>query len=275
MYTCAGGPRYDVHMQTLLSVCIGLSLLTTLSAQPEVPGDQCLGGTLISIQQDSITTKFNEKILTFELAPGAEIWRRGVDLESIHQLMVGDEIYLKCTRAAGGAVVASVVAATEKDDGVDLTPHHIAEIRVCGGYLVAIAKDKLSVRNDNGICVINLKPDAEIWRGEVFHDTGVLKLGDVVDARVTVSYPSGELIAEEVFANITIAEGAIVSIRSDRIVVKDGHLPYLRRHVTVLFDRRTKFDLDGHEFKKGGNVRAIGLDLGHKTFRATSIVVED
>src|ERR1700719_3623024 len=96
-----------------LLFCIFLS---SLCAQPEVPGDQCLGGTLASIQQDSITTKFNEKIVTMHLAPDVEIWRRGVDLESIQQLVVGDEIYLKCTRAVSGAVVASIVAAVEKDD---------------------------------------------------------------------------------------------------------------------------------------------------------------
>jgi hypothetical protein len=259
-----------------LLFCICLS---SLCAQSEVPGDQCLGGTLVSIQQDSITTKFNQKIITMHLAPDAEIWRRGVDLESIQQLVVGDEIYLKCTRAAG-AVVASIVAAVEKDDAIDLTPHHIAEIRVCGGSLLAIAKDNLSVRNDDGICVIHLNPGAEIWRGETFHDTGDLKLGDDVMARVEVQYPSGELIAEEVFANITITEGTIVSIRSDRIVVDqypgaDKHSAYARGHITVLFDRRTEFHLDGHEFKKGSDVRAIGLDLGHNTFRATSIVVED
>jgi hypothetical protein len=88
------------------------------------------------------------------------------------------------------------------------------------------------------------------------------------------------LVAEEVFANITITEGTIVSIRSDRIVVDqypgaDKHSAYSRGHITVLFDRRTEFNLDGHEFKKGSDVRAIGLDLGHNTFRATTIFVED
>src|SRR5580693_6654319 len=121
-------------MRTLL---LGI-FLSSLSAQPEVPGDQCLGGTLVSIQQDAITTKFNQKIVTMRLASDAEIWRRGVDLESIQQLVVGDEIYLKCARSAGGEVVASIVAAVQQDSGVDLTPHHIREIRVCGGSLVAI-----------------------------------------------------------------------------------------------------------------------------------------
>lgn len=265
-------------MHTLLPVCIGLALLGSLSAQSDVPRDQCLGGTLVSIQQDSITLKFNEKIATLRLAPDAEIWRRGVDLESIHQLVVGEEIYLECSRA-NGAVVASIVAAVEKDDDVDLVPHHIAEIRVCGGRLLAIGKDTLSVRNDNGICVIHLNPGAEIWRGEIYHDTSVLKLGDDVIARVTVAYPSGDLFADEVEANITITEGTIVSLGPDRIVVDQypgaGKSAYPRGHVTVLFDKRTKFELDGHELKKGSDVRAIGLDLGHKTFRATSIVLED
>src|SRR5580698_8869793 len=102
-------------MRTLL---LGI-FLSSLSAQPEVPGDQCLGGTLVSIQQDAITTKFNQKIVTMRLAADAEIWRRGVDLESIHQLVVGDQIYLKCTRADGGSVVASIVAAVEEDDAID------------------------------------------------------------------------------------------------------------------------------------------------------------
>lgn len=257
-------------MRTLLSACIGVTVVGGLYAQSEVPGDQCLGGTLIGIQQDSITLKFNEKITTMHLAPEAEIWRRGVDLESIQQLLVGDEIYLKCTRAEG-AVVASVVAAVEKDDGIDLVPHHIAEIRVCSGKLVAVGQDTLSAKNENGICVIHLKPGAEIWRGEVFHDTSALKLGDEVYARVTVSYPSGELTSEEVEANVAKTEGRIVSLRSDRFLVKEDRV---RGHVIVLFDSRTAFDLKEGKLKKGATVLAVGLDLGHNTFRASTVVIE-
>jgi hypothetical protein len=259
-------------MQTLLPVCIGFSLLISLSAQPEGPGDQCLGGTLISIQQDSITTKFNEKVQTYHLAPDAEIWRRGVDLASIRQLVVGDEIYLKCARAAGGEVVASIIAAVQKDSGIDLTPHHIREIQVCGGSLVAIGTDTLSMRNDKGVCVVHLKPDTEIWRGEIFHDTNALKLGDDVMARVIVGYPTEDLIADgEVYANLTKAEGPVVEMRPDRIVVNEGHW---HQRVTVFFDRRTKFDTDEGALKKGVTVMAIGLELSRYKFRATSIVVE-
>jgi hypothetical protein len=169
-------------------------------------------------------------------------------------------------------VVASVVAAVEKDDGIYMVPHHIAEIRVCSGHLVAIGKDRLSVKNENGICVISLRPDTKIWRGEIFHDTSALKLGDEVSARVVVGYPGGQLTADgEVEANVAKAEGTIVSLRSDRIVVKEDGV---RAHTTVLFDSRTEFDPDRGKLEKGAQVLAVGLDLGHDTFRATSITVE-
>ncbi|HUA18732.1 MAG TPA: hypothetical protein VMB25_08310 [Bryobacteraceae bacterium] len=35
--------------------------------------------------------------------PGAEIWRHGVDLESVRQLVPGDDIYLKCVGPEAGA----------------------------------------------------------------------------------------------------------------------------------------------------------------------------
>jgi hypothetical protein len=168
-------------------------------------------------------------------------------------------------------VVASIIAAVQKDSGIDLTPHHIREIQVCGGSLVAIGTDTLSMRNDKEVCVVHLKPDTEIWRGEIFHDTNALKLGDDVMARVIVGYPTEDLIADgEVVANIAKTEGPVVDIRSDRIVVDEGR----HQRVTVFFDRRTKFDTDEGALKKGVTVMAIGLELSRYKFRATSIVVE-
>ena len=62
-------------MRVLVLACLGPCLLGCLAAaQPEpdkIPGDQCLGGTLVSVQPDSITLKFNEKIVTMRLAPDA------------------------------------------------------------------------------------------------------------------------------------------------------------------------------------------------------------
>jgi len=261
-------------MRTLL---LGLVFVGSLAAQSEVPTDQCLGGWLVSNQQDSVTLKFNEKIITTRLAPDAEIWRRGADVDSVHQLVLGDEIYLKCTRDTDSAVIASVVAAVEEGHVVDMEPHHLKDITVCGGHLVAFTKDTLSVKNDKGVCVIHLTADATIWRGEIFHDTSALKLGDEVMARVVVGYPDREMTAEEVEANVTKAEGKIVSLRSGRIVVKqcsEKHTSCPGGQMTVLLDSRTALDLDQGKLEKGVTVMAIGLDLGHNTFRATSIVVE-
>lgn len=261
-------------MRTLL---LGLAFVGVLAAQSKVPTEQCLPGTLISIQPDSITLKFNEKITTMRLAADAEIWRRGTDVESIQQLVVGDDIYLRCAREGSDTVVASVVAAVEKGSQVDMEPHHLKEIAVCLGHLVAVTKDTIWVRNDDGVCVVHIPPDLGIWRGEIYHDTSVLKLGDEVGARATIGYPDRELTAEMVEANIAKAEGTLVSLRSDRMVVKqcsERHTSCPGGQMTVLFDSRTALDLDQGKLKKGATVLTIGLDLGHNTFRATSIVVE-
>lgn len=267
-----------MDVRTLLFVGIGLGFLSSLAAQSDVPGDQCLGGTLLAIQPDSVTLKFNEKIITTRLAPDAEIWRRGVDLENAGQLVVGDDISLRCTRDADGAVLASMVAAAEKDDGIRMEPHHIAEIRVCGGRLLAIAKDTLSAKNENGICVMRVNANTEIWRGENLPDTSGLKVGDDVVARAVVGYPSGELTAELVEANVAKTEGTIVAASSDRIVVKECHDNGVDRHpcvrTTVLFYAGTHFDLSDGRLRKGATVMAIGLDVGRDTMRASTVTVE-
>ena len=158
---------------------------------------------------------------------------------------------------------------------VDMEPHHLKEITVCSGHLVAFTQDTLSVKNDDGICVIRVNAAApEIWRGEIFHDTGVLKpLSDDVSARVTIGYPNRELTAEDVEANVAKAEGKIVSVRPDRILVKEDRV---RGNATVLLDSRTAFDLDQGKLEKGAFVMAIGLDQQDTTSpsAATSIVVE-
>jgi hypothetical protein len=268
-------------MRALLSVCLGVVFLGSLAGQSQVPADQCLGGELVAIQPDSIVLKFNEKITIMRLAPDAAVWRRGVYLESIHRLALGEDIYLACTRSGeDGTVMASLVAAVEKGDAVRMVPHNVAEYRACGGILAAIAKDAISVKSDDGVCVMQINANTDIWRGDIFHDTSGLKLGDEITARSVVEYPGGELIAEQVDANITITEGTIVAVRADRIVVSqypnaDKRSAYPRGHVTVLFDAHTNIDLAGGELKKGAIVRAVGLDLGHDTFRASTIVVEN
>jgi len=262
-------------MRLAFLACVGFCFVPILAAQwspDETSPYQCLGGTLLSVRQDSITVKFNEKIITTRLAPGAEIWRRGVDLDSLQQLVPGDSIYMKCARASDGALVAAVVAAVEKDDGVELVPHHIVEIRVCIGRLVASTNDTLSLKNDRGICVIHTTPETKFWRGEIFNHHSAFQLGDEVSARVAVNYPGGELIADgQVEANVAKAEGTIVSVKPDRITVKEDRV---RGYATVLLGPHTSIDLNLGPMKRGAYVMAIGLDLGKHTLQATSISIE-
>jgi hypothetical protein len=243
-----------------------------LAAQIDVAGDQCLGGSLTAIQPQSISLKFNGRITTMPIAPNAEIWRRGTDLDSIHQLAIGDQIFLKCTRARDGdPVMATVVAAVEPGDGVRLVPHHITEVSACVGRLIAIANDTLTVQNDRSGCVIHTNAQTTFWRGGTYRDARAFQLGDEVSAGVTVSYPGRVLTAEHVEANVAKVEGTVVSAQPDRIVVRD-----FRSHerVTVLRDAGMRIEQGAGWPAKGAEVMVTGLDIGHNTIRAARIWVE-
>ena len=132
-----------------LFVCAVLFCCGRCVAQVPVPPDQCLGGNLIGIQPDSVTSKFNNKISTYRFAPGAEIWSRGTDVESPMQLTIGDQVYIRCTRMeANGPVLITVFAAVEQDDAISLEPHHIKAISVCMGKLVTRTPDTLSLKSE-------------------------------------------------------------------------------------------------------------------------------
>lgn len=264
-----------------LTLCLGFCLLARGASGADVPPDQCLGGTLLSAQKDSITTKFNQKIITMPIAPGAEIWRRGVDLQSPQQLVPGDNIYLRCRQSAGGPVTASLVAAVKNDDGVNMEPHRVVEISGCAGRLIAVTKDTVSVKNDKGICVLHIDADTTIWRGETFHDTSALKLGDEIAAGARVVYPSGELMAENVDANVDRWEGVITKVLKDTVYIKFD--APVNETVKVIFDGRTEFrycvfddDFKHHctvdDLKVGRHLDTVGLVLGKTELRATSVL---
>lgn len=259
---------------------LGLCVLVRAAAAADVPPDQCLGGTLLSVQANSITTKFNQKIITMPIAPGAEIWRHGVDIQSVQQLVPGDAINLRCTQGAGGRVMASLVVAGTKDQHFQIEPHKIVEIRVCVGRLIAIAQDTLSVKNDQGTCVLHINAGTSIWRGETFHDTSALKLGDDIGARATVDYPGGELKAESVEANVGHWEGVITKIRENTIYLKFDKP--VKGTGKVIFDASTDFhscafedlkrDCTPNDLKVGHSLDLIGLLLGEGELRATRVL---
>jgi hypothetical protein len=257
----------------MVSFLIGLACVANLAAQAEVTGDQCpLGGRLTAIQSQSITVTLNDKITIIPIAPGAEIWRRGADLDSIDQLVIGDQIFLKCTRPGEDSpVMAPVVAAPEQGDGVQLVPHHITAFSACLGRLIAIGQDTLSVKNDDGICVLHTNAQTTFWRGETYPDASAFKLGDEVGAGVTVGYPGRILTARYVEANVAKVEGAVVAAKSDRIVVKDFRS---NEKVRVLRDARIRIEQGSGWPVKGAEVMVTGLDLGHNTIRASRLWVE-
>jgi hypothetical protein len=259
-----------------LFVCAALCCGGRCVAQVPVPGDQCLGGNLIGIQPDSVTTKFNDKISTYRFAPGAEIWSRGADVESPMELTIGDPVYIRCTRTeANGAVLITILAAAEQGDGVSLEPHHIRAISVCIGKLMARTADTLSLKNERGVCVIHTTSETTYWRGATSDDPGILKTGDEVSARVIVGYPGRVLSADgEVEANVAKVEGPIVALDSRTMVIQSDRRQERR---TVLLDAHTEFvQGDRSGLKKGGQAMVIGLDLrpdGTDAIRATRIWV--
>jgi len=256
-----------------------LTLLPSLPAQPFTPS-KCIGGTLIGARPDSITVRMNQTTRTVRVTPDTEIWRRGVDLDSATKLVPGDEIFPRCdTTDADGTPVATLVAAVQTDDAVELVPHHVREIRVCGGALVAADRSTVTVRADHHkTCVMNVTPQTTIWRGETYHDTTPLRRGDDIIARCFVQYPDESLIADDIEANITAAEGQIAKVLPDRIVIDQGksreRSAEPRGRVTVLLDSRTQFfDCTRADLQLGRHVRAQGLELGRKRFRASMVVV--
>jgi hypothetical protein len=154
-------------MRVISPVLVALLVTGSLAAQTNVPPDQCLGRRLLRIQQDSITLQFNDRITTVPIALGAEIWRHGVDLESIQQLVPGDDVYLKCIRSkTDGPVMATIIAVPEDQDAIKLVPHHITAFGVCLGELIAVTSDSVTVKNEKGTCKVQTNAQTTFWRAK-------------------------------------------------------------------------------------------------------------
>lgn len=251
-----------------------LALTCAASAAAQTVNSQdCLANKLLTTQPDSVVVQFNDKIIKLLVTPETEIWRRGVDLTSPEELVTGDNIYVKCANkpAPDGTPIATILAAVHQDSGVDLEPHHIAEITACLGRLSQVGSDTLTVQNDKGSCTLRIPPGTDIWRGEIYHDTSVLRTGDEVGVRAHISYPSGESIADYIEANVVKTEGEVVSVKHDRVVVKDAEWG----RVTVFIDSRTKCDgCSAGDLKKGTTILATGLRLTKGNFRGSYITIE-
>ena len=243
----------------------------------------CNGGTLVAVEGDAIRVEMNRKTERIHTTAATEIWRRGVDLDSPAKLVPGEQIYAQCQeQAADGAPIATLIAAVQGEDAMYMEPHHVHAIRPCGGILIGAAPGSFTVRDDKKVTTVRLEPQPEIWRGQIFHDTGVLHVGDEIDAACEVHYPGESLSTKEVWANLTATEGVIVKVLPNRIIVdqypgSDRHSAYPRGKTTILLDSRTGFQ-DGTraDLHAGLHVRVIGLEArpGKQSgFLATRILI--
>ena len=175
------------------TVAILIYLLPGTSTTQPITVPECVGGKLISTQPDAITVKLNQTVRVIHITPDTELWPRGVDLDSPAKLVLGEQVYPVCKQiAADGRPIAILVAAAELEgDAMYLEPHHVREIRSCGGGLIAATPHPVTTRTDCGkALVIHGNPSTIIWRGEIFHATSVLRRGDDITASGMVHYPT-------------------------------------------------------------------------------------
>ena len=265
------------------TVAILIYLLPGTSTTQPITVPECVGGKLISTQPDAITVKLNQTVRVIHITPDTELLPRGVDLDSPAKLVLGEQVYPVCKQiAADGRPIAILVAAAELEgDAMYLEPHHVHEVRSCGGGLVKVTPETVTTRTDDGkIYSMHVTPETVVWRGEVYHDTAPLRLGDDITARCVVHYPDEQLTAEEIWANVTATEGVILKVLPDRIIVNqypgaDKHSAYPRGHATVILDAHTHFDnCTRKDLKIGVSIRAQGLEIGkHGSSRFVASVI--
>ncbi|HUA20599.1 MAG TPA: DUF5666 domain-containing protein [Bryobacteraceae bacterium] len=261
-------------MTRLVFLC--LAFLTGLAAQQSASREpRVISGTLVATAHNSISVKLNRKITTVQLTPDTEIWRRGIDFTAPSHLVLGDDIYVLYEQTStDGAPLATLIAAPEEGDSVALVPRHVVENRVCDGYLTAAGINTIAIKNDEGTCIMRFTPDTVFWRGGASHGPGALVVGDEIGARAQVNYPNGELIAEEVIANLGKFSGTITGLHPHSVeIAREDEHGDPDGPATVYIDGRTAFNEGtAAELEVGAFLEVIGLDLGDDSMRATTIM---
>lgn len=138
---------------------------------------------------------------TLLIGPRTELWRRGSDLRSTSQFVLGQDIRAVYSEiAADGSPIATLVVQSEAGDTVKMAPHQVVEYRLFSGSLVQVTNDSITLRTgDDKTCVTHVDARTEIWRGQISHDPTVLRVGDDISTRNVVQYPQENLLAEKVW----------------------------------------------------------------------------
>ena len=141
------------------------------------------------------------------------------------------------------------------------------------GILVAIHNNSISVKTDSGTRVFIVNAGTKVRRGG---NVNVYQLHRGDDVMVWfVANGMDEAIATDIMANCVKWGGTIAAVYSNGFEIVGnyaaGDAP---GHVRVLLDEHATF-LEGkpNDLKAGRFVEVIGLDLGHKRMKATTVDV--
>lgn len=158
-------------------------------------------GRVSKIETGAISLDQNVKTLRILIGPKTELWRRGIDVQTTSQFVLGKDARVLYNEVApDGALKAILVVQFEPGDIVKMVPHEVIEYRSCSGSLVEVANGAITLRtSDNKTCVTHIDAKTEIWHGRISHDPSVLRVGDDISIQSVVQYPEENLVAEKVW----------------------------------------------------------------------------
>jgi hypothetical protein len=158
-------------------------------------------GRLTKIGNGAIYLDQSGESLSLLISPATELWRRGTDVRTTSQFVLGQDIRAAYSEvAADGTLIATLVVQSEAGDTVKMVPHQVVEHRLCSGSLVQRTNDSITLRiGDDKTCITHVDARTEVWHGRISHDPTVLRVGDDISTRNVVQYPQENLVAEKVW----------------------------------------------------------------------------
>src|SRR5690348_2925401 len=82
------------------------------------------------------------------------------------------------------------------------------------GTVRAVSGNSISVDSDGKIVDITVDPNAEVWKGKVFHDLSPVQIGDDLSARCR-NIASGKLACKAIWLNIVNYFAVITKVQND------------------------------------------------------------
>ena len=150
--------------------------------------------------------------------------------------------------------------------------------RVVLGSLVRKGAHSLVVQASTGAITLALTPNTMIWKGSGHESASVLKEGDEIAAKYSVS-PDHEFVATEIWANIINLYGKIIAVQQPSFILSsypnaDPHSGYVKSDFTVRYEPATKFVLSAPaDLIDGRAAQVVGVKLDDRTIEANQITI--